>query len=760
MKMNIAEHPPGAIPLKSPHKSGRSMLPRFEEIPTFLPAHLRERLKTFKVPATEAILRKEARALKKAKVVNEAKAQKASMYSARVERAKALRAEYRTNFTLIGGACSFHVEPVKLPESLKNRLAALEEKSRTRKLPKNILAKEEAASKRRLENLKRAKERRTVHFEKVKRLRRVKGTKPRYDNVSTALPHNLQLRLASYRQPTAKTILRKEERATRRRLAAVQMKQRKAKFHNDTVFRAKKTRNAFRENFELLGSTNKSRQPTTSVPLPPRLAKRLENLSKKYGNKSAKQILDHEDAVLKKKRESIKEKVAGVRAHSHIVAQRMQAKRLVQRYEGGYTHLPERLQRIIGGYKRLSNKALLDREAKANLRRQQFLANRRALASVDAKLNAAKSRKQSYTDNGCYFTHGQHEPIILPKRLKERLDRLQKPLDAKSIIAKEELVIRNSQRLREEKVSKLQKHAQVVTERKAKNSREARYDAVADFLPKRLKNRLHSYTRPTARTILLTHARVGIRRALKIQATVQRLKRHSEDVARVKKSQKELILLLCHEPEKVKLPSHLEERLKLFKRPEAEAIMRKEQHAYENKDKLLRAKSQKASEHYRRALELKSKKFKVPRFDTAPEFLPARLKQRLQESRRDSPARFVARFQRTVKRGELLQQARICTIEAHMSHVKAVQDRNVEFRQNFDILGSSDKVELPTHLVARLELLQQKHHGHTPEKILEKEKKVKASREATISSKKSACREHLAVVEKRKVAKRSQKASC
>ena len=756
MKMNIAENPPGAVPLKSPRKSTRRLLPRYEEIPAFLPPHLRERLKTYKVPATEAILRREARALKNAKVMNEEKVMRASVSSARVEKAKAVRAEYRLNFTLIGGHES---NTVQLPLALKKRLAMLKDKSAHRTTPESILAKEKRVSDRKSASVTAKQLQFEKHHARVYKLQKLKATKPRYENAARSLPERLQKRLKAYCQPVPAAILRKEKRVAARKAAVVEGVKHRAKQHNDNVKIVVETKERYRENFELMGGLE-SKERSKKQRLPTRLANRLALLNEKFGNKTAKKILDKEDAAVQRKLKIVRAKVHVRQGHAQLVQNRKLAKRLVQRYEGDYTHLPAHLRAVISQYKRHSNKALLDREARAHVHRQHFLRQRSAKARAATKLEAAKARKQSFLENGIFFeTSCEVTPVKLPVNLKRRLAQLDKPLDAGAIVAKNEGALCRAQALKGARVQVLQKHSQSVKERMDAKRREQRFDDLADYLPERLKQRLRKYTRPTARAILLANALVNKRKNLKLEATVQRLMWHHAKVEDVKKSRQELLLLLCPSKEKVNLPTELQKRLDTFTRPTAEKIFKKEALAEARKAELLARLKNKAQKRNKIVQARRTQKVKVPRFSEIPEFLPVKLRQRLENTRKDSPERITARFNRAVKRGALLQASKVSDVKSHLAHVADVHERKQDFRKNFVLMGACEATKLPARLTLRLKELQEKFHNHSAEDILRNFEEHIEKREEKLNAKKAACSAHQGVVEQRKQAKRLKQSS-
>merc|ERR1712125_38166 len=125
--------------------------PRFENIPDFLPNHLKKRLENYRVPTNETIERKLERADKKRQLKNETKVKFASMHWDHVEEAKKSHQNMSENMELLGNTKPHDVREIssiRLPKSLQSRLETITASVHNH-TPEKILAKEAKAEEKR-----------------------------------------------------------------------------------------------------------------------------------------------------------------------------------------------------------------------------------------------------------------------------------------------------------------------------------------------------------------------------------------------------------------------------------------------------------------------------------------------------------------------------------------------------------------------------------------------------------------------------------
>ncbi|GBG32300.1 Hypothetical Protein FCC1311_085252 [Hondaea fermentalgiana] len=750
-------------------KEAKATEARFEaaSAPDFLPANLKARLESLRRPTKEAILRKEALAEAKHRLVLEAKAKRASDHMVVVEQARATKKAFVANEVDFGSANpgAFAVA-VKLPK----RLALRAERLAPKWTPDSVVASHEgaAARQRELMEMKMAKAR--AHLTQVSKLREAKTTEARFpefneassaaepaaaaagvDAASVQLPERLRARLAAFTRPTKEALLRKEALAAKRAELHTAAKAQAARVHNEVaVPRARALKESLESNNILL-ATSADTKLATPVALPKRLAKRLVMLRAGKPAWTSEAQLAKEAAAEQRRRDMLEGVMAGAAEHSAKVAKLSANKKLEPRFGNNKipAGLPENLRTRLEGARRRTPEAILRKNELASVRRSVALAARAHIAHQRGEAaRAAVALKHSMAETGMELASGQVATATpLPRALARRAAKLAPRWTPEGLVGKEAAAGDTLRASLAAKAAKARKHNRLAASRAAAKAREPRFaaEAAAPELPEHLRSRLASLTRPRPEAIRRKLAAASQRREIRLESLRHRAREAAPARERARALHADLeqnqVWIVRGSPEPLKLPKRLAARAEsLASQAQArggEASLRREEAAAARHEALLRARRTAARTHVRRAMARRQAKETEARFpEGAPAGveLPAALAARLAALRKPTDAAVLRKLELAAKRAQLAREAKAHAASMHLAHAAKVRQVRDTYRDSMQLLtkGETVAVALPKRLRARLASLEAAKKS--PSALLAKEAAAGARRHELLAA--------------------------
>jgi len=711
-------------------KLTQSRFPNASELP-FLPKRLVDRLSTYRVRTPAAIMRQEVLTAQRRSIHIMQVAQKASIHAEKVNRVKALKALMDENI-ILPTTSTFQFQPCKLPARIAAKLTQL-----SRREPELIMSQFDAVVERAENRLKNVQEKCKQHSSHVQIVKKTHQSVARFTEIPSFLPAKLQERLRTYHQRTPATILRQNENAVTRAKLSNDTKAFKAKTESFKASQAKLFKESAKKNDIHFFESN-----TTPVVLPPRLAKRMASLKPKWTTQS---VLLKDDMAAIRRNARLDEVIARAKKHNDKdVKTKMVAKSHVKRFdtEKFVEYLPARLKERLSTFSRPSSEALLRKSQIADAKHKStLLAVSQKAKDHGIVAQHVRTLKQLAVDNQIDYS-GDATPVKLPTRLAERLKTF-KIRTPQEILARSE----HASQVRAESIKFIKKrnakHAAIVANRMAAKNSERRFSPESySTLPKKLQNRLSMFKRPTADSLLRKYELAYSRANLLKQSTIARSKAHSVHVANVVKTHHKfrdtMEILTKNSSIPVTLPSRLRLRLEQLsaKKRTPDQLLENEKQVHTRRTRTIADRSLKVADHLKHVSQIHQQKMSVPRFieEEFSDILPARLKERLKTYRVPTDSAITNKSIRVQQRHDLLIAAKVSDASRHAEHVEKVKATKAEFAENIQYgQERQEEITLPVKLASILEDLKSKFHGHTPEKLLEKEAKAHERREVLLA---------------------------
>jgi len=423
----------------------------------FLPKPLKERLEQFTKPTPEAILRKNAQAAVRRDIHLKAVSSSArASYATRMSSAQALRDELEENGIDI--KCESPAIP-RLPEKLS-------EKVRQRKIvdAESIIAKEEAAAKRRANLLKNRKSSARKHSTLVKKRMIAKETQERFDveALPDFLPETLKKRLSTVRRPTDDSIIKFNERMAMRASLMTELKRQNATAHLEHVKLVQKVRDSYRENMEIL-----TKNQTTPVKLPRRFQNRLKEIEK--ASPAPDSLIEKGKSASKKRAALLAARSEKLADHSRKVREVWQKQKLKPKFseeEISSKEIPSRLKNRLKTLRSPTKEVLDNKQHRAKQRRNSLLEAKVDSATKHSEYVAqVKSLKEEFNKN-MQFLHDERDEspgVQIPEELQKKLRVSKLPHKTpEEILQKESAVQNQREAILSEKVASAKKHYEKV----------------------------------------------------------------------------------------------------------------------------------------------------------------------------------------------------------------------------------------------------------------------------------------------------------
>jgi len=741
---------------------------RYEEVPEFLPEHLKVRLENFRRPTKEAILRRETMAASRKQILLDSKIAEAKCHSVTVNHVRSARDAFVANEVDFGTSAK-GPEPVLLPKRLAKRVQELAPKW----TPESILGANDRVSARRAELISAKQAKVRTHLARVAKLCENKTTEPRFSELPqqqqesgadsgtvAILPDRLRARLANIKRSTKETILRKETLALNRAKMHIESKAQVARAHNIVnVPRARALKQSIVNN-DIILATSAEISHATPISLPKRLAKRLELLRARSMTWTPEKQYAKEEAAAQKRHDMLEGVVAAAAEHGTKVEKLSANKRFEARFGNNRipSGLPEKLRTRLEGIQRRTPEAILRKNELAAVRRAAAIAQRAHVAHLhNDAAKTAVALKQSMVQTGMVLPTSAPISTPLPKHLQDRLARLTPSWTPERLIAKEEHAADVRRGLMKTVSAKAMAHNKLAADRLARKTREPRFtdEVIAPFLPAQLRSRLSSLSKPKAETIRRKLAQAVARHALVVEAIRFRATIAQCRGSAARELKKSLVdnevVLVTKAPEQVKLPNRLAKRAEaLAPKWTSEALLAREKDAGLKRSSMLKSVQKSARLHGCKVKARQLAKETELRFpDGAPAGieLPEHLAKRLAELRKPTNEAIKKRLEMAATRSRLFNATKSHKAMMHLQHADDVRKTHNMYRDSMEILtkGATKPVSLPKHL--RKRLAEVEAAKPTAESLLAKEVATGARRAGILATRSAKLAEHATKVQ-------------